>query len=178
MSNSFDEEAGPLLPSGNEDSRVSERSTYSKSKVAVVALALTGVLLLATRNAALVSSKDEIAHTDFAANMNAFASSIEKSTGNNEDGGIQYLDRHTLDCEGRPISRFQESGRVQITYNCLNTNSLSPLAVYGYDTGDQEYGGIVYLDRQRVNCPDRTFLTYMKGNILSFIQAPYIFMTN
>ena len=97
--------------------------------------------------------------------------SVTKSTGWNSDGNLIFLDRHNLNCDDRPLQGFKLlSGRnsdVNIEYSCASTNNVAT-STYGYDSGYQDYKGIVYLDRHNVQCPSspRMFMNQFVGILL------------
>jgi hypothetical protein len=90
----------------------------------------------------------------------------QQNSGSNDDGTINFLDRHNVNCGNNPISGFhlgRDGNRINIQYNCAQTNNV-PTSTYGYNTGWQGYGGVIFLDRQSLFCPQNLFMTRYQGN--------------
>jgi hypothetical protein len=95
----------------------------------------------------------------------AFSGTTTYQTGLNSDGGLNFLDRHVFDCKGYPINGFYMIQHVNFEYWCSTPESgIVPTATYGYDTGYQDYGGVIYLDRQHVSCPQGTLLNHFQAS--------------
>ena len=54
-------------------------------------------------------------------------------------------------------------GPVHYEYSCLQSQVGSRISAYGYNTGWQDAGGVISLDRQHVWCPDWYFLNSFSG---------------
>jgi hypothetical protein len=175
MQSTHDEES-PLLSSTVEatnpaSARETKSNSFLKATVAVSMATLLVLGMLAYQTSGVLNENvvDVVKSTDLQSGMQAFNGFYGKSTGWNSDGQIHFLDRHNLDCGNNPIRQFKlnsrggQGGSVEFQYSCANTQN-SPTAKYGYNTGWQEYGGVVYMDRQNANCPDRMFMTQFKGS--------------
>jgi len=110
-------------------------------------------------------AEDKIVHMPTISNLavSVLGNNYGKSTNpNSVDSNIIYLDRHNLDCDGNAIKQFIFQGG-RYNYQCAQSLGGQRIGAWGYNTGDQSAGGVIYLDRQRVWCPDNTFLTQFKG---------------
>ena len=87
-------------------------------------------------------------------------------TGWNDAGGINYLDRHQVDCQKNDFLsslEFQESnGKFRIEYKCTDYNAIRT-ECEDVNNGFQSIGDhMIYMDRQRVTCPAGKFMTSYK----------------
>ena len=69
------------------------------------------------------------------------------------------MDRHNVDCESGLLKGF--TGGSSFKYQC-NTPISKHVKTYTRETQNSQNGGIVYLDRQYVNCPDNSFLSQFR----------------
>ena len=87
---------------------------------------------------------------------------FSKSTGENVGGSVEFLDRHTLDCEyRRPITQFRlenlGNNKIKYSYKCGDIPN-SGLTCNEYKTSEQGgYGAsdsIRWLNNHDVSCPN------------------------
>lgn len=75
----------------------------------------------------------------------------------NDDGrgDMRYLDRHSIDCGGRPILGFglyrPNTSTIGYQYYC-GANAFGSVETFETRATDDGKGNMLYLDRQRVNC--------------------------
>ncbi|NOU49465.1 hypothetical protein HG263_02745 [Pseudoalteromonas sp. JBTF-M23] len=108
----------------------------------------------------------QIAYEYGCTNM-ANSSSNTMYTQANDDGGgnVVFLDRHTVNCEGKGIQYLHlerpTSNTIRYHYTCGNKVLFD---VKDYFTNADEDGGgnAVYLDRQNVSCPNESVLSYLR----------------
>ena len=93
--------------------------------------------------------------------------SSSKSTGANDWGGGNtiYLDRHNVDCNGKPISNFKlarpKTNEISYDYGCVDY--LGKQQCRELDTGwNQESSNAIYLDRHHVKCNPDEFLSQFR----------------
>ena len=74
-----------------------------------------------------------------------------------------YLDRHTVDCDNKPITQFRlhrkDGDKIHYKYSCGNTipsNSCRDVTTEYNEQGD---GNVIYLDRHAVNCNEGEYLS-------------------
>ena len=99
-----------------------------------------------------------------------------KGSGYSGDGQLNVLERHDVNCGAAPLQGFQLQRRgsdIQIGYECASTNNVAT-STYGYDTGYQQYGGVVYLDRQNAFCPTNPpmFMNQYRGILSCTSYSP------
>lgn len=185
---SIHDEESPLLSStvgatNSVPARETKSNTLLKATVAVsmATLLVLGMFAYHTSGVLNENVADVVKSTDLQAGTRAFNGAFWKSTPWNSDGNLIFLDRHNLDCGNNPIASFRmnSNGRpglpFEIRYTCSNTQN-SPTAKYGYNTGWQEYGGVIYMDRQNAYCPDRMFMTQFKG--ISFSPSVHFLLNS
>ncbi|MFC3030990.1 hypothetical protein ACFOEE_00395 [Pseudoalteromonas fenneropenaei] len=88
-------------------------------------------------------------------------------TPDNDDGGgnVIYLDRHTVNCEGKALQYLHlerpSSTTMRYHYQCGDKQLVN---IKDYFTPADEDGGgnAVYLDRQNVSCPSNAVLSYAR----------------
>lgn len=95
------------------------------------------------------------------------AGSTDAYTPANDDGAgnVIFLDRHTLNCEGKGM-QFMHLERtsattVQYRYKCSD-KALSNLNDYFTPANEDGGGNAVYLDRHYVSCPNNEILSYLR----------------
>lgn len=95
------------------------------------------------------------------------ASSVDTYTPANDDGGgnVIYLDRHTINCEGKGLQfvhlQRPTASTIQYHYQCSD-KALINVTDYFTPTNEDGGGNAVYLDRHPVSCPDKEVLSYLK----------------
>ena len=147
------DESEPLLPTVSTTQR-----TYVPR---VIAAALAAVSLVAVAYVGLSKPMaTESAMPEPSSFVSLVTGSYGRNTGGNaNDGNIIYLDRHSLRCVwGTVMRQFRAStgGGFHYDYNCGVNNVVPVTGQWQYGTGLQETGGVIYLDRQNVQCPDNT----------------------
>jgi hypothetical protein len=93
--------------------------------------------------------------------------STGKTTGANDwgNGDTNYLDRHNVDCNGKPISNFRltrpKSNELSYQYGCIDY--LGSQQCRELNTGwNQESSSNAYLDRHHVKCNKDEFLSQFR----------------
>ena len=88
-------------------------------------------------------------------------------TPNNDDGGgnVIFLDRHTVNCEGKAVQSLHlqrpTNNTISYHYKC-GDKQLANVSDY-FTPADEDGGGnAVYLDRQHVSCPTNQVLSYLR----------------
>ena len=84
-------------------------------------------------------------------------------TGLNDAGGINFLDRHSIDC---PKNGFltslhfeEDGGKFRVQYICTDYNAIRT-DCEDVNNGFQSIGDhMIYMDRQRVTCPGGKYMT-------------------
>ena len=84
----------------------------------------------------------------------------------NTAGGINYLDRHNVDCPGNSflsyLNYIERSGKFRIQYKCTQYNAIRT-ECEDVNNGFQSIGdNMIYMDRQRVTCPSGKMMTSYK----------------
>jgi len=89
----------------------------------------------------------------------------EKETEADVDGDpphTVYLDRHTVDCDNKPITQFKlhrkDGDKIQYKYQCGDTTSNSCRDVTT-EYNDQGAGNVIYLNRHNVKCDEGEYLS-------------------
>jgi len=89
----------------------------------------------------------------------------EKETEADVDGDpphTVYLDRHTVDCDNKPITQFKlhrkDGDKRQYKYQCGDTTSNSCRDVTT-EYNDQGAGNVIYLNRHNVKCDEGEYLS-------------------
>lgn len=91
-------------------------------------------------------------------------SNTKRNTGSNDWGGGNtiYLDRHHVDCKGKPIANFRlvrpANNKLRYDYQCNNLKTTGQCR----DTNsgwNQESANTIYLDRHNVQCNSDEVIT-------------------
>jgi len=162
---SHDEEALPLLAVSEEQP---SQSSGLASKLLLVITASAAFLTIGFMNSQPLNSIAD-STTQLVSTPDVFWDKLYKETALADDGSIVALDRHLINCETDPLHGFRlhaEDGKIQYKYDCYQ-HFERRLGAWGYNTGFQETGGIIYLERQKVLCPDNTFLNAFSGQSLN-----------
>ena len=69
------------------------------------------------------------------------------------------MDRHNVDCESGLLQGFRGGHTFQ--YKC-NTPTSKHIKTFTRETSNTQNGGLTYLDRQYVHCPDNSFLSQFR----------------
>ena len=91
----------------------------------------------------------------------------EKETTLDVDGDpphTVYLDRHTVDCDNKPITQFKlgrdsDGTKIQYKYQCGNTTASNSCRDVTTGYNDQGAGNVRYLDRHDVKCNEGEYLS-------------------
>ena len=91
----------------------------------------------------------------------------EKKTTADVDGDpphTVYLDRHTVDCDNKPITQFKlgrdsDGTKIQYKYQCGNTTASNSCRDVTTGYNDQGAGNVRYLDRHDVKCNEGEYLS-------------------
>jgi hypothetical protein len=88
------------------------------------------------------------------------------------DGSTYYLDRHEIDCNGKPISSInleKIDNQIRYNYKCANVplNAIDTLIQNQTANNDPGNGQNIYLDRHNITCPDEQVLTNLKLNTVN-----------
>jgi hypothetical protein len=92
---------------------------------------------------------------------------IDAFTPDNDDGGgnVIYLDRHTVNCEGKALQSLHlqrpTSSTIRYHYRC-GDKQLANVSDYFTAASEDGGGNAVYLDRQHVSCPTNQILSYLR----------------
>ena len=75
-----------------------------------------------------------------------------------------YLDRHTVDCDNKPITQFRlhrnsDGDKIHYKYSCGNTIPSSSCRDVTTNYNDQGAGNVIYLDRHAVSCNEGEYLS-------------------
>ena len=75
-----------------------------------------------------------------------------------------YLDRHTVDCDNKPITQFRlhrnsDGDKIHYKYSCGNTIPSSSCRDVTTKYNDQGAGNVIYLDRHAVSCNEGEYLS-------------------
>ena len=151
------DESHPLLPTSTSVGSSSTPSSYAP-RVFAAALAAVSVVAMA-----YVGLSKPMATESAMPEPSSFVSLVtgtygKNTGGNSNDGNIIYLDRHSLRCNwGTVMKQFRAStgGGFHYDYTC-GGGGQQLTGQWQYGTGLQETGGLIYLDRQNVQCPDNT----------------------
>ena len=94
----------------------------------------------------------------------------EKETEADVDGDpphTVYLDRHTVDCDNKPITQFKlhrkDGDKIQYKYQCGDTTSNSCRDVTT-EYNDQGDGNVIYLNRHDIKCNEGEYLSKFRLN--------------
>lgn len=92
---------------------------------------------------------------------------INKNTDANDwgNGNLIYLDRHNIDCRGKPLAKFRltrpSNGKIRYDFECNNLKTAGQCR--NIDTGwNQEDKSSIYLDRHNVKCDPNEVITRFK----------------
>lgn len=94
-------------------------------------------------------------------------STENKKTPPNDDGDGQsiYLDRHNVDCQGKPITAFHlkrpSDNQINYEYTC-GTNELSDIRELKTENNDWGDANTLFLDRHNLKCPENLVLSQFK----------------
>jgi hypothetical protein len=85
---------------------------------------------------------------------------------NSEGGGdVYFLDRHSINCDNKPINRFKlvrkGDGNMAYEYNCSEGGILKSPTTYSNPPSEAN-SNTVYLDRQPINCDKNSLLSRMQ----------------
>ena len=91
----------------------------------------------------------------------------EKQTTADVDGDpphTVYLDRHTVDCDNKPITQFKlgrnsDRDKIYYKYTCGNTTASNSCRDVTTEYNDQGAGNVIYLDRHNVKCNEGEYLS-------------------
>ena len=93
----------------------------------------------------------------------------ENSTTADVDGDpphTVYLDRHTVDCDNKPITQFKLDRRIDgewkgifYKYTCGNTTASNSCRDVTTEYNDQGAGNVIYLNRHNVKCDEGEYLS-------------------
>ena len=93
----------------------------------------------------------------------------EKQTTADVDGDpphTVYLDRHTVDCDNKPITQFKLDRRIDgewkgifYKYTCGNTTASNSCRDVTTEYNDQGAGNVIYLNRHNVKCDEGEYLS-------------------
>ena len=95
------------------------------------------------------------------------ATSVDIYTPAHDDGGgnVVYLDRHTINCQGKGLQSLHlqrpAASTMQYHYQCSD-KALINMTDYFTPTNEDGGGNAVYLDRHQVSCPNNEVLSYLK----------------
>jgi hypothetical protein len=83
---------------------------------------------------------------------------------------MEVLQHHFLNCNTDPLIGFRlhhdtDSDKINYKYNCYD-HFERRTAAWGYNTGMQEMGGVVYMDRQHAWCPDGSMMNALGGQVV------------
>jgi len=94
--------------------------------------------------------------SDSFSDLNVFGESIHKKTANHSDGDIVELEHHDIDCGFLPLKGFV--GGTSYTFECLKTDAKF-ITEIEFSTPPSSHGGLTYLDRQKVYCPNDSLMS-------------------
>jgi hypothetical protein len=104
---------------------------------------------------------------DYSCTQMPNTASSDVFTPDNDDGGgnVIYLDRHTINCEGKALQSLHllrpTSNTIYYNYRC-GDKQLTNVSDH-FTPADEDGGGnAVYLDRQHVSCPTNQVLSYLR----------------
>ncbi|CCQ10444.1 hypothetical protein PALB_13110 [Pseudoalteromonas luteoviolacea B = ATCC 29581] len=111
-------------------------------------------------------SPTQIAYEYGCTQLNNATNNSVYTPGNDDGGGnVIFLDRHTLNCEGKALQALQlqrpTSNSIQYHYQCSDT-ALTNITDYFTPANDDGAGNAVYLDRHHVVCPNNEVLSYLR----------------
>ena len=99
----------------------------------------------------------------------------EKQTTADVDGDpphTVYLDRHTVDCDNKPITQFKLDRRIDgewegifYNYKCGNTTASNSCRDVTTEYNDQGDGNVIYLDRHDVKCNEGEYLSKFRLDV-------------
>ena len=96
----------------------------------------------------------------------------EKQTTADVDGDpphTVYLDRHTVDCDNKPITQFKlgrsSDKKIQYNYKCGNTTASNSCRDVTTGYNDQGGGNVRYLDRHDVKCNEGEYLSKFRLDV-------------
>src|SRR6056300_1366186 len=75
-----------------------------------------------------------------------------------------YLDRHTVDCDNKPITQFRlhrnsDGDKIHYKYSCGNTIPSNSCRDVTTEYNDQGAGNVIYLNRHNVKCDEGEYLS-------------------
>jgi len=81
-----------------------------------------------------------------------------------------YLDRHTVDCDNKPITQFRlgrnsDGDKIQYKYKCGNTTASNSCRDVTTEYNDQGEGNVIYLDRHDVKCNEGEYLSKFRLDV-------------
>lgn len=111
-------------------------------------------------------SATQIAYNYQCTELSGFTNEVHYTPQNDDGGGnVVYLDRHTINCEGKPLQFIHlerpTSDSIRYHYKCGDKKLLG-LTDYFTNADEDGGGNAVYLDRQAVACPQGEVLSYLR----------------
>ena len=80
-------------------------------------------------------------------------------------GNTAYLDRHDIDCNGKPLNELHYKtgdGKIQYEYTCSSGGDLETAILKNTDWNDEGNGNAVFLDRHNIDCGINSVISQLK----------------